>query len=302
MLEVIIIEGLIIGLILALVALGFTLVYGISGIINLAHGAYFVIGAYIYEIIRQYLSNIIPLEYYYLTPISSILITCAITSFIGSLFYRITCHHILGDEVAILIVSICSCIVFQQLIYISLGKLNAFSFRIEPIFPGKIKLINIELFAGQTIAALVSFAAFAVLSILILKTKTGKAMRALSQDVEAAMLMGISVERLYTITAAISSGLASLGGIFYTASITFGVGSYMWLTALALSFTVVILGGLGSIKGSLLGGLILGLTQIATMKIIPGSGVLQDSIPFIVIIVILLVRPKGLFGKRVEIE
>jgi branched-chain amino acid transport system permease protein len=305
MIESIIVLGTISGLIYALIALGFTLVYGISGVVNLTHGIFVVLGAYFYGILLNVLPNYVSPDFSFLTPVLAILLSCIITGIIGSVFYRMTLHQILGDEVGILIASICSALIFYQLIYITLGVSAAFSFDVKlPLqwLPPKIRLINTEVLTGRALAALVSFLSFIVLSILISKTKTGRAMKALSQDLEAAMLMGISTEKLYMFTAAISAGLASLAGILYASTVTFGVSAQMWMLGLAISFTVVVLGGLGSIKGSLLGGLILGISETAVVKILPGGGVLQTSIPFMIIIVVLIIRPKGLFGKKVEME
>jgi branched-chain amino acid transport system permease protein len=305
MLESIIILGTITGLIYALIALGFTLVYGISGVVNLTHGAFFILGAYIYSILLSFIQNYVSPDFLYLTPLLAILLSCIITGIIGSIFYRVTLHQILGDEVGILIASICGCLIFYQLMYITVGVSAAFSFDVKlpiPGLPSKITLINTDVLTGRALAALISLTAFITLSLLISKTKTGRAMKALSQDLEAAMLMGISLEKLYMFTTAISSGLASLAGVLYTSTVTFGVSAQMWMIGLAISFTVVVLGGLGSIKGSLLGGLILGISETAVMKIIPKGGVLQTSIPFIIIILMLIIRPKGLFGKKIEIE
>jgi branched-chain amino acid transport system permease protein len=290
------------GIIYALIALGFTLVYGISGIVSLTHGAFFVIGAYLYSVLFQPLSSLIPPDFSYLTPVLAMALSFILTGIIGSIFYRVTLHQILGDEVGILIASICGCIIFQQLIYIIMGTGAAFQFRVELLVPGTIKLMNINVLTGQALAALISFAAFIALSLFISKARSGRAMKALSQDLEAAMLMGISTEKLYMFTTAISAGLASLAGVLYTSTVTQNVSVYMWLTGLALSFTIVILGGLGSIKGSLIGGLIFGLAETAFTKMVPYAGDLQRSFPFIVILIVLIVRPKGLFGKRVEME
>jgi len=305
MLEQIIIFGTISGLIYALIALGFTLVYGISGIVNLTHGAFFVIGAYVYGTLLNALPNYVSPEFSYLGPLLAIILSCIITGIIGSVFYRVTLHQILGDEVGILIASICSALLFYQLIYVTIGVSAAFSFDVKlplPGLPSTITLINTDVLTGRALAALISLLAFIILSLLVSKTKTGRAMKALSQDLEAAMLMGISTEKLYMLTAAISAGLASLAGVLYTSTVTFGVSAQMWMIGLAISFTVVVLGGLGSIKGSLLGGLILGISETAVVKLLPKGGVLQTSIPFIIIIIVLIIRPKGLFGKKVEME
>jgi branched-chain amino acid transport system permease protein len=124
-------------------------------------------------------------------------------------------------------------------------------------------------------------------------------MKALSQDLEAAMLVGISVEKMYMLTSAISAGIASIAAVFYT-SITGSASWDMWLLALAFSFSIVILGGLGSIKGTLIGAFIFGYS-IAYIALASGGG-LVTSFPFMVMLVVLIIRPKGLFGKRVEME
>lgn len=302
MIESILIFGVINGLTYALIALGFTLVYGISGMVNLTHGAFFIIGAYLYGILFTNILNVIPEGMTYLTPALAMISSILITSLIGGVFYRITLHQILGDEVGILIVSICGCMIFQQLIYVILGTSAAFQSRVDLPISGKITLLNTDVLAGQMFAATISIIAFTALAIFISKTKMGRAMKAISQDIESAMLMGVSTEKLYILTTSISAGLASLAGILYTGTTTSNVSAYMWLLGLAISFTIVVLGGLGSIKGSIIGGLIFGLAETAFIKIVPAAGDLQRSFPFIVILIILLIRPKGLFGKRVEME
>ncbi len=302
MIEPILIFGIINGLTYSLIALGFTLVYGISGMVNLAHGAFFIIGAYLYGILFNNLSYVIPHDMFYLTPTLAMILSILLTSLIGGIFYRVTLHQILGDEVSILIVSICGCLILQQLIYVTLGTSAAFQSRVDLPVSGKITLLNTDVRAGQMFAVILSIIAFTVLALFVSKTKIGRAMKAISQDIESAMLMGISTEKLYILTTSLSAGLAGLAGILYTGAITSNVSAYMWLIALAISFTIVVLGGLGSIKGSIIGGLIFGLAETAFIKIVPAAGDLQRSFPFVVILIVLFIRPKGLFGKRVEME
>jgi branched-chain amino acid transport system permease protein len=113
------------------------------------------------------------------------------------------------------------------------------------------------------------------------------------------MLMGVSVERMYMLTSAIAGALASIAGVFYV-SITGATNTGVWLPALAISFSVVILGGLGSLKGTVIGALIFGYSSTAISLL--GGGGLVTSFPFIVLIIVLIIRPKGLFGKRIEME
>jgi branched-chain amino acid transport system permease protein len=301
-LEQIILYGAITSFIYALLALGFTLIYGVSGIINLTHGAFFLIGAYIFGALSNFLSSFFPAEFLYIVPFLALIITPILTGIIGSIFYRLTLHQIIGDEIAILVVSMCACVIFQQIIWLGFGATLAMRFAIPNILPGTFTVANVLIVNAQALAAVLSFLLFASLWIFIARTKSGRAMKALSQDVEATMLVGVSVEKMYMLTSAISAGIACIAGVFFTSSITLGVSAPMWLEALALSFSVVILGGLGSIKGTLIGALIFGYAETIFGLTLPNSGTLIPSFPFIVMILVLIFRPKGLFGKRIEME
>jgi branched-chain amino acid transport system permease protein len=299
LLEQVIISGAIISSIYAVVALGFTLIYGVSGIINLTHGAFFMIGAYIYGAFHTYFSSLFPAEFSYMAPVLALIVTPILTGIIGSIFYRLTFHQVLGDQIATLVVSICGCIFFQQIIWIIFGSVSAFRLPIPPMITGTFTIIGVSVVSPQALAAVLSLVLFAGVWIFIAKSKSGKAMKALSQDLEAAMIVGISVEKMYMLTSAISAGIASIAAVFFTAMS--GAASWdMWLLALAFSFSIVILGGLGSIKGTLIGAFIFGYS-IAYITLAGGGG-LVTSFPFIVMIVVLIIRPKGLFGKRVEME
>ena len=127
-------------------------------------------------------------------------------------------------------------------------------------------------------------------------------MRALAQDREVAMLMGINTERIYMLTMGISSLLAGLAGILILGSNMEAAHPYIWQRPLVLSFAIVILGGLGSIKGSLLGAFIIGYTENAVITFVPQGGMITSAAYLVIMVVVLLLRPKGLFGKRIEFE
>jgi branched-chain amino acid transport system permease protein len=188
--------------------------------------------------------------------------------------------------------------IFQQLIWLQFGPTLAVRFPIR-FFPGTFTVAGDVISNAQALGAVVSILLFASLWIFISKSRSGMAMKALSQDIEAAMLMGVSVEKMYMLTSAIAGAIAGISGVFYT-SITGGAGIDMWLEGLAISFSVVILGGLGSLKGTIIGALIFGYSVTAISLL--GGGGLITSFPFIVLIIVLLIRPKGLFGKRIEME
>jgi branched-chain amino acid transport system permease protein len=299
LLEQILISGAITTSIYAVVALGFTLIYGVSGIINLTHGAFFMIGAYIFGTFNSLFAPLFPAEFSYMAPVLALIVAPILTGIVGSIFYRLTLHQILGDQVATLVVSICACMFFQQIIWMIFGATLASRFPIPAMITGTFTLIGVGVITRQALAAVLSILLYAGVWIFIAKSKSGKAMKALSQDLEAAMLVGVSVEKMYMLTSAISAGIASIAAVFFT-QITGAASWDMWLLGLAYSFCIVILGGLGSIKGTLVGALIFGYS-IAIISLTYGGG-LVTSFPFIVMIVVLIIRPKGIFGKRIEME
>jgi len=300
--QYVLIQGAISGVIYALIAIGFALIYGICGISNLTQGAYFMIGPFIYGVLKEVLPNYLPNLSSNTILMLALILSCLITAIIGSIVYRITLHPILGQEVNILILSICVCIIFQQLVLITMGPGKAFMFNIGELLPGMLAIGNVEVSRGKVFAAFFSILLFIALAIVIKGTKIGKAMRALSEDLEAAMLMGINVEKIFMLISGIAAVLASLGGIFYITTTNYNVSLWMWLQGLALAFTGVVLGGLKSLKGALVGGLIFGYAETIIIKVLPKGGLIIQSFPFIITILVLLIRPKGIFGKRIEME
>jgi branched-chain amino acid transport system permease protein len=303
-LEQLILFGAITSFVYALLALGFTLIYGVSGIINLAHGGFILIGAFTYGALNVFFSSFFPADFLYVVPVLALVVASVLTGIIGSIFYRLTLHHLIGDEIALLVVSVCGCIIFQQIIWLSFGPTLALHFALPKILEGTSIVAGVNIVNAQALAAVLSVILFVSLWIFIAKTKTGKAMKALSQDLEAAMLVGVSVEKMYMLTSAIAAAIACIAGIFYTSAVQTSVNDtpLTWLKTLALSFSVVVLGGLGSIKGTLIGALIFGYAITIIDSGFPETGNLITSFPFIVMIIVLIIRPKGLFGKRIEME
>jgi branched-chain amino acid transport system permease protein len=299
MIEEIIVNGIIFGSIYGLLALGFELIYGVSGIVNLTHGAFFMIGTYIFAFAFKALAPSIPAEFSDLTAVLAVITTVILMGIIGSVFYRLMLHKIVGDQVALLVVSICGGLMFQQIVFMGFGTL----FVSVPSLTGGITTIwNVEVLNGVLLGAVISWLLFIVIWLFIARTKNGRAMKALSQDREAAMLMGINRERTYMLTAAISAALAGIAGILIVSSTTGQARADIWLQPLVLSFAIVVLGGLGSIKGTIIGGLIFGFAEKIVAYAFPMGGSLVPATPFIILLFVLVVRPKGIFGKRVEME
>ena len=287
MIEDLIIYGLISGAVYSLLALGFTLIYGVADIVNMAHGAFYMLGAYMFYIFA--------VEYFSLEPFLAVILAVILIGFIGMIVYRVFIDPVLDDIVAIMVVTLGVALVFQQIIILHFtGSDIAIN-----LLSGSVDILGLPVDYHRILAFVVSLVLFAVLWVFIRKSKIGGAMRAVAQDREAAMLMGINTERLYMLTMAISASFAALAGILiaaYTAA-----NPQMWTSPLGMSFAIVVLGGLGSIKGSLVGAFIIGYAEKA-VTIWTGMAYLEGATSFVVLVVVLLLKPAGLFGKRREME
>lgn len=292
MIEQILIYGAISGAVYALLAVGFTLIFGVAGIVNLAHGSFFMLGAYMFAVLA-------PIGLSQLGLLPALILSTISVAVISIIFYKLTIRPVIDQEIAVMVVTVCMALIFQQLM---LQIFSAANLPIPSFLEGSVPILGVTVTYTRISALVVSLVLFASLLIFITKSKIGAAMRAVSQDRETAMLMGINTERLYMLTMAISASLAALAGIFIAASTTGVAASWMWLQPLAMSFAIVILGGLGSIKGTLIGGFIIGYAEQTVAITVPEGGAIVPVIPFTIMVLVLLLRPKGLFGKRLEIE
>jgi branched-chain amino acid transport system permease protein len=300
LIEQIIVQGAISGGVYALLALGFTLVYGVSGVVNLAHGSYYMLAAYMFFVLGTFgFFGSDPM----MASILALIVAVILVGAVGGITYRLAIHPVIGDEIAVLVVTVSLAVVFQQLMLLVFGvSFPRVSWPKGSFLLESASIFGISVEYSLILAFVVSLVLFASLMIFILRTKIGKAMRAVSQDREVAMLMGINTKRLYMLTMVISAMLAALAGIFITTSIEKSTGSWLWFRPLTLSFSIVILGGLGSIKGSLVGSFIVSFAEKTVSIMVPEGGAIVGVVPLAVIIAVLLIRPKGLFGKRIEME
>lgn len=301
MIEALIIYGAIAGAVYALLALGFTLIYGVADVVNMAHGALFMLGAYLFftfspSVKDPPLALGSPLT---VEPTLALILAVIFVGIVGGVIFVIFINPVIKDMLASLVVTVAVIILIQQIIYLEFGGVHR---AVIPFAGGSTTVLGVTVTYTKLLALGVSLILFAVVSLFIAKSKIGRAMRAIAQDREAAMLMGINTTRLCILTMAISSSLAALAGVLISGSTTQVAQPQMWLTPLTMSFAIVILGGLGSIKGTLIGAFIVGYAESAVANLIPEGGFLQGVAALAVMVVVLLVRPKGLFGKRIEFE
>ena len=281
------ISGLSLGSIYALIALGYTMVYGIAKMLNFAHGDVIMVGAYmvITTVFRMHVPPLIAV-------VLSVIVCAVLGVLIEFLAYRPLRK---APALAVLITAIGVSYLLQNLALLIFGSE-------QQSFPTILSLPSFEISGvtvdGITLATLAVTAVIMIaLTLFINKTKMGKAMRAVSEDKEAAELMGISVNKTISITFAIGSALAAVASVFYGAAYTYitpTTGSMPGIKA----FTAAVFGGIGSIPGAMLGGILLGLIEQLSKTYI--STLWADAIVFGVLVLILVVKPTGLLGHKIS--
>jgi len=295
----VLIYGAVFGAILALLASGYSLVYGVAGVLNLAHGAFYVLAGYFVFWFVD--SNL----FWFLGPnvaysLSIILGLILITIF-GSLIYLTLIKPIEKNEITVMIVTFALAFFIQQvLIVIEAAKPGIFEPAHLPRFiEGQLNVFGTVITLQNLFILIGSIMIMLILMIFIKKTKLGKSIRAVSQDKEAAELMGINVGRILMFTVALSALLAGLAAILYAPEEGVDPRTMVW-DYLLLSMSVVILGGLGSIPGSVLGAFIISYVKFFTLYYIdiPFNSAFSSLIHLLLIIVVLIIRPRGIFGKK----
>lgn len=281
------INGISLGSVYAIIALGYTMVYGIAKMLNFAHGDIIMIGAYICYWAMQSLGC--PM-------IVSVLISMCVCTALGILIERLAYKPLrAATSLAVLITAIGMSYLLQNIALLVFGA-NPITFPSVVSLP-KLSLFNGELMiTGETIVTvLANIVIMIALTLFTGKTKMGKAMRAVSEDKGAAELMGINVNLTISITFAIGSALAAIAGVLLCSSYPLlqpTTGSMPGIKA----FTAAVFGGIGSVPGAMIGGILLGIIEILGKAYV--SQELGDAFVFAVLIVVLLVKPTGLLGKQ----
>ena len=283
------INGISLGSVYAIIALGYTMVYGIAKMLNFAHGDVIMVGAYI---------CFFAISSFDLPPAVGILLAVLVCTVLGIVIERLAYKPLRqATSLAVLITAIGVSYLLQngaQLLWTSNIKM------FPSFFPGQ----PVELFGGElkiTVASIVTVAVCVVIMLALTwftgQTKVGKAMRACSEDKGAAQLMGIDVNTTISVTFAIGSALAAVAGVLFCSvypNLTPTTGSMPGIKA----FTAAVFGGIGSIPGALLGGVLLVMIEIFASAYI--STQLSNAIVFAVLIIVLLVRPTGLLGRQIR--
>ena len=284
----IIIRTLTLGGVYALLASGMSLIFGVAHIVNLAHTAFFMVGAYgMWFLMRQQGWG----------PIESILVTVVGVTLLGLLVYRVFLNRVRQHPQAILLITIAFALVFQELLVLTFGS----HFRTAPaLIPGSRLILGVRVTNQDLLVLGVVAVVMIVMWLVLKKTKLGIAIRATANDAEIANLMGISVPRTLLITMGIGTALAGVAAVLMAPLWVFY--PYIWMSPLTMVLAIVVLGGLGSIKGSVIGAFIIALVETLVVFLLPQHGYMTTAFALLAMIIVLSVRPGGLFGTIFEEE
>ncbi|WP_148359310.1 branched-chain amino acid ABC transporter permease [Peribacillus simplex] len=280
------VNGISLGSIYALIALGYTMVYGIVKLINFAHGDVFMVGSFV----GFYAITVMDLSFIPALLIS--MVTCAI---FGVLIERIAYKPLRNaTRIAALITAIgVSLLIENGLIYIRGAQPEAYPNNVLPM--DKLDILGVSISSQSILILSVSVILMIILQFVVHKTKIGKAMRAVSFDSEAAKLMGINVNNTISATFAIGSALAGAAGVIF-GIYYIKIEPLMGVLPGLKAFVAAVLGGIGIIPGAMVGGLLLGVIEALVSA--AGYSLWRDGVAFIVLILILIFLPQGLFGKN----
>ncbi len=282
-------NGISLGSLYALIAIGYTMVYGILRLINFAHGDIFMIGAYL----TYYGITYTPIPWYII-----FILVPIITGLLGVVLERLAYKPLReAPRITILISAIGASFLLQNLgILVFGGRPKAFP--TPAIFKNVVQIGGVSIGYINFIIPVVTVLLLIGLNFVIQKTRTGMAMRALSKDYEAASLMGIDINKTISITFFIGSLLAAMGGIMWGIKYP-QLMPHMGVLPGLKCFIAAVVGGIGNITGAVIGGFILGLGEILIVAFLPNLTGYRDAFAFVLLIVILLFKPTGLMGEKI---
>ncbi|GGC59112.1 branched-chain amino acid ABC transporter permease [Chelatococcus reniformis] len=278
----ILVYGAVISAIYAMLSVGFTLIFGVARILNLAHGSFYALGAYA----AYFLTSVAGLP---LLP-SAVLAVLFVAGF-GVAMERFLVRPLRKSQLAVLMITLAVSLAVEQALLITFGS----EYRNVPSFVAdKVTVVGVDISGQRLLALVVSVLVLLGLWLFIQRTRLGAAILAISQDPEAARYMGIPTDRIFSTVMAISAGTAALAGVLVAPFLT--VQPSMGLLPMVKAFAIVIVGGLGSIPGSIVASLMLGYSETIVAYLISSSW--TELVSLVAIVVTLIIRPAGLFGRR----
>jgi branched-chain amino acid transport system permease protein len=284
----ILINGLIFGGMYAVLASGFALVFGVARILNMAHTAFYMVAAFcIYS-----LTSILGIN-----PWISSLIGVGLATGLAMISYILCIDRVKQHESTVMVITIAIAMIIQESLLLTFrGQYRG----INPFIPGYAEIFGTHITNQHILTIITGLIAIGLIWIVLYRTKLGSAVRAVSQDREAAGLTGINVGRVILLAVGISAAFAGVAGAVVAPMVT--VYPLMWQPPLIMILAAVVLGGLGSLKGSIIGAFILGFVESAVVFLIPMGGFLKEAVALSVMLLVLIFRSEGLFGIVFEEE
>jgi branched-chain amino acid transport system permease protein len=284
------VNGLSLGSIYALIALGYTMVYGVLRLINFAHGDVYMVGAYVGYFLSRKLQGREPSILSAVLVMIGSMLACAL---LGVLIERLAYRPVRREaRLTLLITAIGVSLFIENVAQLLFGADPKFFPSLAP--SADFIVAGVRLTSEQLTVIAVSFLLMILLRFFILKTRTGKAMRAVSFSLDASKLMGISTDKIIAITFALGSALAAAAGVLIGMQIP-KIDPLMGILYGLKAFVAAVLGGIGSIPGAVLGGLLIGVSEVMVVGYL--SSTYRDAIAFGILILVLILRPQGLLGR-----
>ncbi|HSG74772.1 MAG TPA: branched-chain amino acid ABC transporter permease [Burkholderiales bacterium] len=288
MFQDILVTGLVNGSVYALLAIGFSLIFGVARIVNVAHTAFYMLGAYLFYTLLVKLGLNFAL--------AGVIAVAAITA-LSLVCYKLIIEPLREHEAAVLIATIALAIIIQELMLLAFG---GHYLGIPSTLEGTVRIAGVSIAYQRFVILVVAFVMLAGTWYLLYATRLGLAIRATANDLEVANLMGMNVDRVALATVGFSVALAAIAGVVVAP--VFVVDPLMWLGPLVTMLAIVVLGGLGSVKGSLVGAFIIGFVEAITVFAVPAGAFLKGAVALSIMVLVLLLRPEGLYGVVFEEE
>jgi branched-chain amino acid transport system permease protein len=277
-----VVNGLMVGMIYVLMAIGFTMVFGIMRIVNFAHGEFYMVGAFLFAIL--YGSNELPFAV-------SVVLAVAATALLGLVMERFVFRRFRGNELNGMIASVGVALIIQNSALLIWGPSSR---TVPPVVSGVLSIGGIVFPWSRLVVIVGALAAVVALNLLIAHTRIGRAMRAVAQDAEIAQAQGIRVEVIFPMAFVIGVSLAAFAGVLMAPVLS--VSPFIGLAPTLKAFVIVVIGGLGSVPGAVAGGLLIGLIESFAGTFVSAS--LAEILQFLVVIAVVLLRPQGLLGRK----
>jgi len=287
-----IINGISLGALYALIAVGYTMVYGVIRLINFAHGDIMMVGCFIAYFLLLKLKLPWPL---------ALILSAILTGFVGVLVDRIA-YKPLRDRGAARIINLITAVgvsfFLESLFVVVLGGVPR-AFPVPDIFNKEFCIGNVYISMATIATIIIGLICVSILFYIVYKTKIGMAMRAISVDFETTKLMGVNVDRIISFTFFLGSALAAISGFMWAIQFP-SIDPYMGIIPGVKAFVAAVFGGIGSVIGAVVGGLIIGILEIFIVGFLPDLAQYRDALIFLILIFTLLVKPTGLFGEKLE--